>query len=96
MKTTLLALAALGMMTGSALAVPVSDAQKAEFYKTCMGIAQNDTLCSCKRDAAPKLIDADFMDVVIASMKGKTPPEKYTVPYDQYIAQSNAVCIPGY
>jgi hypothetical protein len=96
MKTTLLALAALGMMTGSALAVPVTGDQQADFYKTCMGIAQNDTLCSCKRDAAPKLIDADFMAIVISAMKGRTPDPKYTVTYDQYIAQSNAVCIPGY
>lgn len=82
--------------SGAAFAEPPTAEQKAEFYKVCMGIASNDTLCACKRDAASKLIDADFMAVVIASMKGKTAPEAVTVAYDTYIAQSNAVCIPGY
>ena len=98
MKTLVMAagLVAFGMFTVPALAAPVSAEQKIEFYKVCMGIAQNDTLCGCKRDAAEKLIDADFMTIVIASMKGKTAPQSVTVQYDQYIAQSNAVCIPGY
>ena len=83
-------------LTGAAVAGPPTAEQQAEFYKVCMGIASNETLCACKRDAATKLIDADFMAVVIASMKGKTAPEAVTVAYDTYIAQSNAVCIPGY
>jgi hypothetical protein len=83
-------------LTSAATAGPPTDEQKAEFYKVCMGIASNDTLCACKRDATTKLIDADFMAVVIVSMKGKAAPEEATVAYDTYIAQSNAVCIPGY
>lgn len=97
MKTLVIpALVAFGMLTAPVLAAPPSAEQKAEFYKTCMGIAQNDELCGCKRDALEKLIDADFTTIVIASMKGKTAPESVTVQYDQYIAQSNAICKPGY
>ena len=97
MKTVVVSgLVALGLMTAPALAAPPSAEQKAEFYKTCMGIAQNDELCGCKRDALDRLIDADFTSVVIASMKGKTAPASVTVQYDQYIAQSNAICKPGY
>ena len=39
-----------------------------------MRIAENDTLCSCKRDAAVELIDSDFMTMVISAMKGETLP----------------------
>jgi hypothetical protein len=86
----------LGLLAGAAFAGPPTAAQKAEFYKVCMGIASNDTLCTCKRDATTKLIDADFMAVVIASMKGRAAPAEVTAAYDTYIAKSNAVCIPGY
>ena len=96
MKRLVAGALALGLLTGPVLAGAPTAAQKAEFYKVCMGIAQNDTLCSCKRDAVDKLIDEDFMTMVIASMKGKAPPADQNVPYNDYIAQSNAVCIPGY
>ena len=43
MKKTIMALMALGMLTGAATPCRLG-AQQAEFYKTCMGIAQNDTL----------------------------------------------------
>lgn len=89
-------LLALGLFASPAQAAAPTAEQKAEFYKTCMGIAQNDTLCSCKRDAVDGLIDSDFMTIVIASMKGKTAPVDVTVQYDTYIAHSNAICIPGY
>jgi len=87
---------ALGLLCVPVLAAAPSAEQRAEFYKTCMGIADNSELCGCKADAALKLIDTDFMGIVISSMKGKTPPEKVTVEYDKYIAQSNAICKPGY
>lgn len=96
MKRLSAALLALPLLATPALAAPPTDAQKAEFYKVCMGIAQNDELCSCKRDATTQLIDSDFMAIVIASMKGKTAPESVTVAYDNYIARSNAICKPGY
>jgi hypothetical protein len=96
MKRLVAGVLALGMLTGPVLAAPPTAEQKAEFYKVCMKISQNDTLCSCKRDAVDKLIDADFMTVVIDSMKGKTAPQSVTVQYDTYIAHSNAICIPGY
>jgi hypothetical protein len=96
MKRLAIAITAAALLTGTAHAAPPSDEQLAEFYKTCVGISQNETLCSCKREVAPKLLDADFMAVVISSMKGKAPPSEYDVPYNDYIAQSNAVCIPGY
>ena len=96
MNRVIAALVALGMLTVPAFAAAPSAEQRAEFYKTCMGIAQNDALCSCKADAALKLVDGDFMAMVIASMKGKAPPAEQNVPYNDYIAKSNQICKPGY
>ena len=66
-------LAALGLLTVPAFAAPTA-AQKGEFYRVCMSIAQDATLCGCKADAAMTLIDERFMGVVIASMKGTASP----------------------
>lgn len=95
-KRAVAGLFALGFLIMPALAAKPSAEQRTEFYATCMGIAQDDALCSCKADTALKLVDADFMAMVIASMKGKAPPAEQNVPYNDYIAQSNAVCKPGY
>ena len=62
-------LAALALMTVPAFAAPTA-VQKAEFHAVCMGIAQDETLCSCKADAAMTLIDERFMAMVIAAMQG--------------------------
>ena len=96
MNRVIAALVAVGMLTVPSFAAAPSAEQRAEFYKTCMGIAQNDALCSCKADAALKLVDSDFMAMVIASMKGKAPPAEQNVPYNDYIAKSNQICKPGY
>lgn len=88
-------LAALGLMTVPALAAPTA-VQKAEFYAVCMGIAQDDKLCSCKADAAMTLIDERFMGVVIASMKGRATQPEDAVPYNTYVAKSNQICKPNY
>jgi hypothetical protein len=88
-------LAALGLMTVSTLAAPTA-AQKDEFYAVCMGIAQDQTLCSCKADAAMTLIDERFMGVVIASMKGRATAPEDAVPYNTYVAKSNQICKPNY
>ena len=96
MKTFTMALAALAMMTGGALAAAPSAEQKADFYKTCMGIASDDALCSCKADAALTLIDADFMAMVISAMKGKSPPADQYSAYNAYVAKSNQICKPNY
>ncbi|HEY9012441.1 MAG TPA: hypothetical protein VIN06_15640 [Devosia sp.] len=89
-------LLALGLLTVPASAASPTPQQRAEFYATCMGIAQNNELCTCKADAALKLIDGEFMGMVIASMKGKAPPQNQNVAYNNYIAKSNAICKPGY
>lgn len=99
MKTGLMALLALSMMSGAALAAgggTPTEAQKAEFYKTCVGISQDVELCTCKADAAMKLIDEPFMGLVIASMKGKSPPSDSYRKYNEYVARSNQVCKPNY
>lgn len=102
MKQSLLALLALCALSGAALAATKAtgpkptEAQNAEFYKTCMGIAQDATLCRCKADAAMTLVDADFMDVIISSMKGKAPPTADNLKYGIYIGQSNKICKPNY
>ena len=98
MKQVLVALVALGMMVGAAQAAgaPPTAAQHDEFYKVCMGIAQDDTLCTCKADAALKLVDTEFMGVIISSMKGKAPPAADNLKYGEYIGRSNQVCKPNY
>ncbi|WP_374627693.1 hypothetical protein [Devosia sp.] len=96
MKTTALTLAMLALCTGAALAAPPSAEQKADFYKTCMGIAQDATLCGCKADAAMDLIDGEFMAIVISSMKGKSPPSDQYAAYNTYVAKSNQICKPNY
>ena len=93
--------AALVIMMGVALTAPAfaaapTPAQKTEFYQVCMGIASDDTLCSCKADAAMTLIDERFMGVVIASMKGGSPAEGDYAAYNAYVAKSNQVCKPNY
>lgn len=92
---------ALAMAIALLVSVPVqaaspSQAQQDEFYRVCMGIAQNDTLCACKAKAAMTLIDERFMGVVIASMKGKAPASDDYVAYNTYVAKSNQVCKPDY
>ena len=89
-------LAALGLLTVPAFAAPTA-AQKDEFYRVCMGIAQDATLCDCKADAAKTLIDERFMGVVIASMKGTASPAAgdYNA-YNTYVAKSNQICKPNY
>lgn len=96
MKTLVVALAALGLMVGGVQAAAPSPEQRADFYKTCMGIAEDEALCSCKADAAVTLIDADFMSMVIASMKGKSPPSDQYSAYNTYVAKSNQICKPNY
>lgn len=92
----LLAAAALLAMTGLTQAAPPTAEQEAEFYRTCMSIASNEPLCTCKAEAAMELTDEEFMGLVISAMKGKTYPADEQGRYDDYIRRSNAVCIPGY
>lgn len=102
MKQVLLAVVALTALSGGTMAATKAmgpkptEAQKAEFYKTCMGIAQDTALCTCKADAAMTLVDADFMNVIISSMKGKAPPTADNLKYGIYIGQSNKICKPNY
>lgn len=89
-------LATLGLLSVPAFAAAPTEEQKTEFYRVCMGIADNDTLCACKAEAAMTLIDERFMGVVIASMKGGTPADSDFVAYNTYVAKSNQVCKPDY
>jgi hypothetical protein len=96
MKPSLLTAAvALALVASPAHAAPTAE-QKADFYATCMGIAQDDTLCSCKAEAAMTLIDERFMGVVISGMKGKSPAEADYSAYNTYVAKSNQICKPNY
>jgi hypothetical protein len=90
------AVVGLAMLTGTVAAASPSVEQKNTFHRVCMSIAANEPLCSCKADAAVKLIDSEFMDLVISAMQGKTYPADKQGRYDEYIRQSNAICIPGY
>jgi len=95
MKHLLSAALVFALTALPAVAAPTAE-QKAEFYKTCMGIAQDDTLCSCKAEAAMTLIDERFMGVVISGMQGKAPAEADYSAYNTYVAKSNQVCKPNY
>jgi len=95
MKHLLSAALVFALSALPAAAAPTAE-QKADFYKTCMGIAQDDTLCSCKADAAMTLIDERFMGVVISGMKGKSPAEADYSAYNTYVAKSNQICKPNY
>ena len=104
MKKLLLIVAALALSSSAALAAklppitnPPTTAQLDAFYAECIHVAPEATvLCKCKRDAAPKIIDTAFMDIVIASMKGKPLDAKYYDAYNNYIGRSNQICKPSY
>jgi len=84
-------------MTGTALAGAPTAAQKAEFTKVCVGISQDNALCTCKADAAMKLIDERMMGYVIAGMKGAgNAPEDVQKEWNDYVARSNQICKPNY
>ncbi len=102
MKKLLLVLAALSLTTGGAFAAtakatPPTAAQKAEFLRLCLKNSDgNTTLCTCKAEQAMKLIDTDFMAVVIGQMSGKlTLTKEQEKPYAIYVSRSNKVCAPG-
>ena len=93
-RLPLLAIALVAaLLPAAAQAAPTAE-QKAEFYTVCMGIAQDDTLCSCKADAAMTLIDERMMGYVIAGMKGGTAGEPNDVAgaRARYIQESNRAC----
>ena len=101
MRNILLAVAALSLLTSAAMAKtianPPTDAQLKSFYATCVKVAPAaSVLCKCKEEAAPRLIDTAFMDVVIASIKGKPLAAKYYDAYNEYIGRSNQICKPDY
>jgi hypothetical protein len=105
MKSILLVLAALTLTMGDAMAKaathtianPPTSEQLDAFYAACIHVAPEATvLCKCKKEAAPKLIDTAFMDVVIASIKGKPLEAKYYDAYNEYIGRSNQICKPDY
>lgn len=89
-----LALAA-ALMPAAAQAAP-TQAQKEQFYSVCVGISQDQTLCTCKADAAMTLIDEDFMALVISAMQGGNVPQNEYRAYNAYVAKSNQVCKPNY
>jgi hypothetical protein len=96
MKRTIgLAIAIAALTSIPAFAAP-TPAQKTEFYAVCMAIAQDQTLCSCKADAAMTLIDEDFMAMVIAAMQGGSVPQAQYRAYNAYVAKSNQICKPNY
>lgn len=96
-KSAVLGLAALGLAAGTSLAAAPSAAQKAEFRAVCIKISGDETLCSCKADAAMTLIDGQMMTYVIAGMKGAgNAPTDVQREWNTYIARSNQICKPSY
>jgi hypothetical protein len=81
-----------GLLTTPALAAAPSAEQKAQFYQICVATSSNVPLCTCKADAAVKLVDQQFMAVILASMQGQTLAAEYAVPYNDYIVESTRAC----
>ncbi len=105
MRLLIAALCALMLLTGAAeaklhlkpIANPPTQAQLNAFYAACIKVAPKaEVLCKCKEEAAPKLVDTSFMDIIIASMQGKPLDAKYYDAYNDYIANSNTICKPDY
>lgn len=92
MKQVGMAFVALALTMVPVEAAAPSAEQKADFYRTCVATSQNEPLCTCKADAAVKLVDGEFMAVIIASMSGRTLDPKYNVAYNDYIVESTRAC----
>jgi opacity protein-like surface antigen len=92
MKHLLIAAVAAALLTGSAAAATPSAEQKAEFYKACVRNGGDASLCTCKAEAAVKLVDDEFMAVIITAMSGGSYDRKYDVPYNDYIVESTRAC----
>ena len=97
MKKILFVAAALALTLSPAVAAtPPTAEQKAEFLSQCLKNSDgNTTLCTCKAEQAMKLIDTDFMKIVLATMKGGALPLNQSKSYGIYVSKSNAVCAPG-
>lgn len=97
LKRTAFILVALGLSTTASLAGLPTAEQKQEFYQVCVGISGDDSLCTCKADAAMKLIDNRMMGYVIAGMKGSgSAPDDVQKQWNEYVARSNQICKPNY
>ena len=94
MKIFVLAAAMIALTAGAALAAPPTAEQKARFLKACEKYGTT-AVCTCKAEQAVKLVDSDFMEIIIDSINGKPTPVKDTLKYGVYISKSNAVCAPG-
>lgn len=94
MKIFVLAAALLSLSAGAVLAAPPTAEQKARFLKACEKYGSAE-VCTCKATQAVKLVDSEFMEVIIDSINGKATPVKDTLKYGVYISKSNAVCAPG-
>ena len=97
LRKTAIILAVLGLSTAAAIAGPPTAGQKQEFYQVCLAISSDNALCTCKSDAAMKLIDERMMGYVIAGMKGSgSAPDDVQREWNDYVARSNQICKPNY
>jgi len=96
MKRMAIMMLALGLAAPAFAAAP-SAAQKAEFHAVCLAISGDESLCSCKPDAAMTLIDERMMGYVIAGMKGSgSAPADVQREWNTYVGRSNQICKPNY
>ena len=95
MRNAVFAAGLILIAAGPAAAAP-TEAQKREFFSVCMNIAQDETLCTCKADAAMTLVDERFMAMVVAAMQGGSVPQDQYRAYNAYVAKSNQICKPNY
>ncbi len=92
------AVTVLAIGIAGALAEPALADQTQEFYGACMKISHDTRLCTCKAEVAPKIADSRMIGYVIASMEGKggSIPADVMAKWNNYVAESNKRCKPGY
>lgn len=92
---------AVAVVTGLlGAAAPVMAGEKDDFLAACNKRTDGQAveLCICKADFATKTLDGRMLGYVIAAMgSDKTDiPEDVLTAWNDYVAQSNATCKPGY
>ena len=90
MRAILAGVLLLGLTAATEAAAPTAE-QRDAFYAACtrQGAAE---ICACKADAAMKIVDSAFMDVIIQSMEGKSLAAEHYTTYNDYIVASTEAC----
>lgn len=88
------------LIVGMALGSPALAGVREDFQSACNKRTDGQAveLCTCKADFAVKALDERMLGYVIASMASDATdiPEDVLGRWNDYVAESNRVCKPGY